>query len=351
MLVDKAHTLFRYKGDVMAKVTVLGAGSWGTALSYRLCKNGHSVTLWAHREEQAESLRNTRENDKLPGVFLPENIRFTSHMEEAASGADLIVMAVPSTATRETMEKAKPFLPAGQRVCVVSKGIEEATLMVQTEIIEDVMPSALTAVLSGPSHAEEVIADMPTVVVAGSADRFLALFVQELFMSPVFRVYVSSDVKGIELGGSLKNVIALAAGMSDGLGFGDNAKAALITRGVSEMSGLATACGANPATLSGLTGIGDLIVTCESRHSRNRKAGMLIGQGKSMTDAMAEVKMVVEGVYSAKAALALGQKYEVPLPIIEAVNGVLFESLPARDAVSELMNRERKSEFSSVGWD
>ena len=190
------------------------------------------------------------------------------------------------------------------------------------------MPSALTAVLSGPSHAEEVIADMPTVVVAGSADRFLALFVQELFMSPVFRVYVSSDVKGIELGGSLKNVIALAAGMSDGLGFG-----------------------ANPATLSGLTGIGDLIVTCESRHSRNRKAGMLIGQGKSMTDAMAEVKMVVEGVYSAKAALALGQKYEVPLPIIEAVNGVLFESLPARDAVSELMNRERKSEFSSVGWD
>lgn len=335
----------------MAKVTVLGAGSWGTALSYRLCKNGHSVTLWAHREEQAEEMRRTHEIDKLPGFLIPENIVITSDIKEAAKGADLIVMAVPSTATRETMEKLVSCIPDGQRICVVSKGIEEATLMVQTQIIEDAAPKALTAVLSGPSHAEEVIADLPTVVVAGSADRFLALFVQELFMGPVFRVYVSSDVKGIELGGSLKNVLALAAGMSDGLGFGDNAKAALITRGVSEMSALAMACGANPATLSGLTGIGDLIVTCESRHSRNRKAGMLMGQGKSMEEAMAEVKMVVEGVYSAKAALALGKKYDVELPIIEAVNGVLFNGLPAKEAVYELMNRERKSEFSSVGWD
>ena len=230
-------------------------------------------------------------------------------------------------------------------IVVVSKGIEENTLFVQTEIIEDVIKDARTAVLSGPSHAEEVIKSLPTVVVAGSKDKSLALFIQETFMNPEFRVYESSDVKGIELGGSLKNVIALAAGMSDGLGYGDNAKAALITRGVHEMSALAVACGADPSTLSGLTGIGDLIVTCDSMHSRNRRAGILIGQGKTMEEATKEVKMVVEGVYSAKAALALGKKYNVTLPIMEAVNKVLFDGLPCRDAVYALMCRERKSEF------
>ena len=335
----------------MARVSVFGAGSWGTALSIRLAKNGHRVTLWTHRAEQAESLNAGRENDKLPGVRIPEDIFITADPAAAAENSDLIVMAVPSTATRETVEKMRPFLADGQRIVVVSKGIEEKTLFLQTEIIHDVVPAAQTAVLSGPSHAEEVVQDMPTVVVAGAEDRFLALFIQELFMSPVFRVYVSSDVRGIELGGSLKNVIALAAGMSDGLGFGDNAKAALITRGVHEMTSLAIACGAREQTLTGLTGIGDLIVTCESRHSRNRRAGILIGQGMKMEEAMAEVKMVVEGVYSARAALALGKKYGVDLPIIEAVNGVLFDGLGAKDAVEELMTRERKNEFSSVGWD
>ena len=329
----------------MSKITVLGSGTWGTALSVLLLKNGHNVVLWSFMEEEAEKLRSERVHPSLPGSMIPDELSITSDAGEALKDASLIVMAVPSTATRETAEKIKPLVKPDQPIVVVSKGIEEKTLFVQTEIIEDVIPGVKTAVLSGPSHAEEVIKSLPTVVVAGSRDRKLALFIQETFMNPDFRVYESSDVKGIELGGSLKNVIALAAGMSDGLGYGDNAKAALITRGVHEMSTLAVACGANPETLSGLTGIGDLIVTCDSMHSRNRRAGILMGQGKTMEEATKEVKMVVEGVYSAKAALALGKKYYVTLPIMEAVNKVLFDGLPCRDAVYALMCRERKSEF------
>ena len=329
----------------MSKITVLGSGTWGTALSVLLLKNGHDVVLWSFMEEEAEKLRSERVHPSLPGSVIPDELSITSDAGEALKDASLIVMAVPSTATRETAEKIKTLVKPDQPIVVVSKGIEEKTLFVQTEIIEDVIPGSKTAVLSGPSHAEEVIKSLPTVVVAGSRDRELALFIQETFMNPDFRVYESSDVKGIELGGSLKNVIALAAGMSDGLGYGDNAKAALITRGVHEMSALAVACGANPETLSGLTGIGDLIVTCDSMHSRNRRAGILMGQGKTMEEATKEVKMVVEGVYSAKAALALGKKYNVTLPIMEAVNKVLFDGLPCRDAVYALMCRERKSEF------
>ena len=329
----------------MSKRAVLGSGTWGTALSVLLLKNGHDVVLWSFMEEEAEKLRNERVHPSLPGSMIPDELIITSDIGEALKDASLIVMAVPSTATRETAERIKTLVRPDQPIVVVSKGIEEKTLFIQTEIIEDVIPSAKTAVLSGPSHAEEVIRSLPTVVVAGSKDKELALFIQETFMNPDFRVYESNDVKGIELGGSLKNVIALAAGMSDGLGYGDNAKAALITRGVHEMSTLAVACGANPSTLSGLTGIGDLIVTCDSMHSRNRRAGILIGQGKTMEEATKEVKMVVEGVYSAKAALALGKKYNVSLPIMEAVNKVLFEGLPCRDAVYALMCREKKSEF------
>ncbi|MBQ6133265.1 MAG: NAD(P)-dependent glycerol-3-phosphate dehydrogenase [Lachnospiraceae bacterium] len=329
----------------MSKIGVLGSGTWGTALSVLLLKNGHEVVLWSFMEEEAKKLRDERVHPSLPGSQLPDELVITSDIASAISEASLIVMAVPSIVTRETAERIKDIIKPDQPIVVVSKGIEENTLFVQTEIIEDVIKDARTAVLSGPSHAEEVIKSLPTVVVAGSKDKSLALFIQETFMNPEFRVYESSDVKGIELGGSLKNVIALAAGMSDGLGYGDNAKAALITRGVHEMSALAVACGADPSTLSGLTGIGDLIVTCDSMHSRNRRAGILIGQGKTMEEATKEVKMVVEGVYSAKAALALGKKYNVTLPIMEAVNKVLFDGLPCRDAVYALMCRERKSEF------
>ena len=329
----------------MSKIGVLGSGTWGTALSVLLLKNGHDVILWSFMEEEAKKLRDERVHPSLPGSLIPKELVITSDISEALKDAELIVMAVPSTATRETAKRIKNIVKPSQPIVVVSKGIEESSLFVQTEIIEDVIKDARTAVLSGPSHAEEVIKSLPTVVVAGSKDKSLALFIQETFMNPEFRVYESSDVKGIELGGSLKNVIALAAGMSDGLGYGDNAKAALITRGVHEMSALAVACGADPSTLSGLTGIGDLIVTCDSMHSRNRRAGILIGQGKTMEEATKEVKMVVEGVYSAKAALALGKKYSVTLPIMEAVNKVLFDGLPCRDAVYALMCRERKSEF------
>jgi glycerol-3-phosphate dehydrogenase (NAD(P)+) len=297
-----------------------------------------------------DQLNETRENDKLPGVKLPEELAFTASLEEAVKDKDLIVLAVPSTATRETAEKMKAFIPAGQRIITVAKGIEEKTLFTQCEIIQDVLTDAVVGVLSGPSHAEEVVVGLPTLVVAGAKDRMLALLAQEVFMNEDFRVYVSPDVKGIELGGSLKNVIALAAGMVDGLGFGDNAKAALITRGIKEITSLAMAMGGAFETVNGLTGIGDLIVTCSSKHSRNRKAGVYIGQGMSVEDAMNKVQMVVEGVYSAKAALALGQKYDVELPIIEQVNAVLFDGASVRDAVETLMTRNKKAESELLSW-
>ena len=334
----------------MAEVSVIGAGSWGSALACVLCKNGHNTTLWSHRQSQVDQLNETRENDKLPGVKLPQELTFTASLEEAVANKDLIVLAVPSTATRETARKMKEFVPAGQRIITVAKGIEEATLFTQCEIIQDELPDAVVGVLSGPSHAEEVVVGLPTLVVAGAKDRMLALLAQEVFMNEDFRVYVSPDVKGIELGGSLKNVIALAAGMVDGLGFGDNAKAALITRGIKEITSLAMAMGGAFETVNGLTGIGDLIVTCSSKHSRNRKAGVYIGQGLSVEEAMDKVQMVVEGVYSAKAALALGRKYDVELPIIEQVNAVLFDGASVRDAVETLMTRNKKAESELLSW-
>lgn len=330
----------------MANIGVIGAGSWGTALAILLCDNGNDVVLWAHRKEKVEEMRMTHICDKLPGIILPETLGFTDCLQEAVTGKDLIVLAVPSTATRGTLERMKPLINPHQIVCSVSKGIEENTLLTQCGIIEDVLgDNQLLGVLSGPSHAEEVVLKLPTVVVAGARDEKVALFMQDCFMNEVFRVYTSNDIVGIEIGASLKNVIALAAGMSDGLGYGDNTKAALITRGIKEISGLALAMGGNPETLSGLAGTGDLIVTCSSKHSRNRKAGMLIGQGMTAEMAMKEVKMVVEGVYSAKAALSLGEKYHISLPIIEQVNAVLFQGKDPKIAVRSLMEREKKSEI------
>ena len=335
----------------MANVTVLGGGSWGCALAMVLEHNGHRVTVWEISADAVKEINETRElKGKLPGVRIPEDIMFTAELESCVKDRDLIVMAVPSVAARSTAEKIAGWIEKGQLIVTVAKGIEEETLMIQSDILESVIPQAEVAVLSGPSHAEEVSRFLPTTVVAGARTKETAEKVQSFFMNESFRVYTSPDMLGIELGGSLKNVIALAAGMSDGLGFGDNTKAALITRGIAEMCRLALAMGARSETLNGLSGIGDLIVTCASRHSRNRKAGMLIGQGYSMEEAMKEVNMVVEGVYSARAAVALAEKYGVDLPIIEQVNQVLFYGQSARDAVMELMLRTRRPENEELSW-
>lgn len=334
----------------MARISVIGAGSWGIALAVMLNKNGHEVKVWSHRQSQVDQMNDTHTSDKIKGVKLPESMTFTADIEDAAVNADVILIAVPSKATRETAEKLKQFID-NQIIITVTKGIEEDTLFTQTEILEDVFGAdKQICVLSGPSHAEEVVVFKPTLVVAGSKNRQTALFVQNLFMNKYFRVYSSPDVKGIEVGAALKNVIALAAGMSDGLGFGDNAKAALITRGIKEISELAVAMGAQAETLSGLTGVGDLIVTCSSMHSRNRMAGFYMGQGMSKDEAMDKVAMVVEGVYSAKAANKLAEKYNIEMPIVNVVNAVLFDGMATKDAVLELMTRSKKDETSDLDW-
>ena len=335
----------------MAKISILGGGSWGIALAVLLHKNGHEITVWSALEQEIEMLRSTHEHKMLPGVKLPEDMRFTTDDEEAVKGRDLLVMAVASSYTRQTAKRLSPYVVQGQKIVNVAKGIEDHTLMTLSEIVEPEIPGADVAVLSGPSHAEEVSRGIPTTIVVGATTRETAEYLQNLFMNDVFRVYTSSDVLGMELGGALKNVVALAAGIADGLGYGDNTKAALITRGITEISRLGTAMGARFETFCGLTGIGDLIVTCASMHSRNRRAGILIGQGKTMEEAMAEVQMVVEGVYSAKAAMGLSEKYHVQLPIIEQVNKVLFEGKTASEAVKDLMLRDKKIEVPDIGWE
>ncbi len=335
----------------MRTVGIIGAGSWGIALAKNLSNNGHKITIWSIIEDEIAMLKEHREClDKLPGVKLSENVDFTCNLEETIIGKDMLVLAVPSVFTRSTAKSMAPYVAKDQKIVCVAKGIEEETLMTITEVVEAEIPAADVCVLSGPSHAEEVGTGLPTTVVAGAKTQRTAEFVQDAFMNESFRVYTSPDVLGIELGGSLKNVIALAAGMADGLGYGDNTKAALITRGISEITRLAVAMGAKAETLTGLTGMGDLIVTCQSKHSRNRKAGMLMGQGMSMEEATKEVKMVVEGVYSAKAALALAKKYNVTMPIIEQVNMVLFDGKSAKDAVTDLMLRDKRIEHAALDW-
>ena len=336
----------------MAKVGVLGAGSWGTALSVLLHDNGHQVTIWSIDEKEVKMLDEKREHElKLPGVKLAEDMVITGDLETAVRGKDFLVLAVPSPFTRETARKMKPYVAEGQIIVDVAKGIEESTLMTLSRQIEEEIPQADVAVLSGPSHAEEVGRKLPTTCVIGAKTRKTAEYLQSMFISRVFRVYTSPDILGIELGGSLKNVIALAAGIADGLGYGDNTKAALITRGIAEISRLGVKMGGKIESFTGLTGIGDLIVTCASVHSRNRKAGYLIGQGKSVREAMDEVQMVVEGVYSAKAAAKLAKKYDVSMPIVEEVNKVLFEGKSPAQAVDDLMQRESRSENRSLTWD
>lgn len=327
------------------KISVLGAGSWGTALAVLLCENGHDVTLWSIDKREVEMIDEKREQvEKLPGVLIPDRIAVTNDLESSITGRDMLVLAVPSIFIRSTSKSMAPFIEDHQIIVNVSKGIEESTLMNMTDVIEDEIHNARVGVLSGPSHAEEVGRKIPTTVVAGAHDKVTAEAIQDAFMNPVFRVYTSPDMIGIELGAALKNVIALAAGIVDGLGFGDNTKAALITRGIAEITRLGMAMGGRPETFAGLSGIGDLIVTCTSTHSRNHNAGYLIGQGKTYQEAMDEVRMVVEGVYSAKAALALAKKYDVEVPITEQVNRVLFDGVPVKEAVPSLLLRNRTSE-------
>ncbi|MDF2887329.1 MAG: NAD-dependent glycerol-3-phosphate dehydrogenase domain protein [Lacrimispora sp.] len=335
----------------MAKIGIIGSGSWGMALSALLYNNGHEVTVWSALPDEIKEMQQTHRHHTLPELILPDNMVFTEDLEETMSGKDLLITAVPSVYVRATAKQMNPFCRYGQVIVNVAKGIEETSLMTLSEILEEELPMANVAVLSGPSHAEEVSKGLPTTCVVGATTRKTAEYIQSIFMSEVFRVYTSPDIQGIELGGSLKNVIALAAGIADGLGYGDNTKAALITRGIAEISRLGTAIGGKIQTFGGLSGIGDLIVTCASMHSRNRRAGILLGQGKSMEEATKEVKMVVEGIYSAKAALALSQKYEISMPIVEQVNAVLFDGKSASEAVRDLMLRDKTIESSDIPWE
>ena len=335
----------------MATVGVIGAGSWGIALALLLHKNGHKVTIWSIIEEEVEMLKTKREHiSKLPGVQIPKDIDITIDLKASVTGKDALVLAVPSPFTRATAHSMQEYVSNGQIIINVAKGIEETTLMTLSDIVEEEIPLSDVAVMSGPSHAEEVGRGLPTTCVVGARTKKTAEYIQGLFMSPVFRVYISPDILGIELGGALKNVIALAAGIADGIGCGDNTKAALITRGLAEIKRLGVTMGASSETLTGLSGMGDLIVTCASIHSRNRRAGYLIGQGKTMNQAMDEVQMVVEGVYSAKAALGLAQKYKVEMPIVEEVNKVLFEDKKPAEAMQELMQRGKREEIEDKKW-
>ena len=309
------------------------------------------MDLWSAIPAEIDEMKATLKHKNLPEVDLPESICYTADLEAAMKDKDLLVLAVPSVFVRSTARRMKEFCKEGQIIVDVAKGIEEETLMTMTEIIKDEIPHCEPAALSGPTHAEEVSRGLLTTCVAGSHKKEVAEFIQSCFMSSSFRVYTSPDVLGIEVGAALKNVVALAAGIADGYGCGDNAKAALITRGIAEIARLGIAMGGKVQTFTGLTGIGDLIVTCASMHSRNRRAGILIGKGYSMDEAMKEVQMVVEGVYSAKAALALSKKYDVPMPIVEQVNAVLFENKTAKEAIADLMLRDRKIEHSTLNWE
>lgn len=335
----------------MASIGVIGAGTWGTALAVLLHNNGHQTAIWSAFPEEIEEMTKTRRHKNLSEITIPEEIFLTADLEEAMACKDVLIMAVPSVFVRSTAARMKPFLKKGQLVVDVAKGIEEGTLKTLSQVIEEELPEAETAILSGPSHAEEVSRGLPTTCVVGAHRKETAEYLQSVFMSPVFRVYTSPDMIGIEVGAALKNVIALAAGIADGLGYGDNTKAALITRGIAEITRLGMKMGGKEQTFVGLSGIGDLIVTCASMHSRNRRAGILIGKGYTMDEAMKEVQMVVEGVYSAKAAKALAEAYGEDMPIVEQINQVLFEGKPAKDAVGDLMLRDKRIENSLLPWD
>lgn len=335
----------------MAAVGIIGAGTWGTALAVLLNNNGQDVTIWSAFDTEIQEMSRTRRHKNLPEVVLPDQIQMTADLRTAMAEKDMLIMAVPSVYVRSTAAKMKEYLRYGQIVVDVAKGIEEQSLMTMSQVIEEELPLAEVAVLSGPSHAEEVSRGLPITCVAAAHRKKTAEFMQSVFMSPVFRIYTSPDMLGVEIGAALKNVIALAAGTADGLGCGDNTKAALITRGIAEIARLGIAMGGKQQTFYGLSGIGDLIVTCASMHSRNRRAGILIGKGYTMDEAMKEVQMVVEGVYSAKAGLLLAQKYGCDMPIVSQVNQVLFDGKSPKEALADLMMRDPRIESSDLPWE
>ena len=332
------------------KIGILGAGTWGTALARMLAVNGSDVLLWSAIPQEIDSLAQTHVHPNLPGMVLPETLRFTKDLAEACSGQDILVFAVPSVFVRSTAAKARPHIRYGQVIVDVAKGIEQDTLFTMTEVLADELgkedgPRGIRLVaLSGPTHAEEVARDLPTVIVAAAKDVADAKTVQKIFTNPNFRVYTNTDRLGTELGGAIKNVIALSVGIAMGLGYGDNAKAALITRGNAELSRLGIAMGCRPETFAGLSGMGDLIVTCTSMHSRNLHAGMLIGRGAAAEEAKKEVGQVVEGINALPAARRLEKKYKVEMPIVDVVDAILSGKMAARDAVDALMGRNLKGE-------
>jgi len=334
----------------MAKIGVLGAGTWGIALARMLCLNGHSVTVWSAVKKELDGLEKTNKHPNLSGVDIPKEIEYTSSIEKAITGKELIMFSVASPYIRATAARAAEYITGEQVIVDVAKGIEADTLMTMSAIIEDELKKAhpessfKIVALSGPTHAEEVARDLPTAIVSSSKDESAAEYVQELFMNTCMRVYTNSDMLGVELCGALKNIIALAAGMSGGLGYGDNTKAALITRGMAEIMRLGLAIGCNEQTFLGLAGIGDLIVTATSMHSRNNRCGYRIGQGLSVDQAIGEVGMVVEGINAIPAAMRLAEKYGVEMPIVTMINAVVNSDITPEDAVYKLMTRDKKSE-------
>ena len=326
------------------KICVLGSGTWGSSVAKLLSENGNQLSLWSYFEEEAEKLRTTHKHLFLENVEMPHDILYSSNMEECINGAEVIILATPSHTIRQTATTLSKYIKKDQIITIISKGIEEGTFLRLSEIVEELMPDNIVSVMSGPSHAEEVALGLPTTNVIACKDIAVAQKLQKAFMNDKFRIYTNSDVIGVELGGALKNVIALCAGVSDGLGYGDNTKAALMTRGIAEITRLGVALGGKVETFAGLSGIGDLIVTCTSMHSRNRRAGILIGQGKTLDEAQAEVKMVVEGVKTTLAAYGLAKKVGVEMPIVNEAYAVLFENKPALEAVNSLMTRDRSDE-------
>lgn len=330
------------------KVAVISSGAWGTALAIQLCRKGHDTILWSHSPEKSLEMEKTRRNPQLKGVTLPETLRFSGD-PACVTDRDFVVFVSPSFSIRSVAKKIAPFIPLDAVVASATKGIEAETTLRMSQVVEQVTGHTVVA-LTGPSHAEEVAAGIPTGLLAACEDREKAEFVQDAFMSDNLRVYTSPDVVGAELGGALKNIIALCAGACDGLGFGDNTRAMLMTRGLTEMARLGVAMGAQRDTFAGLSGVGDLIVTCSSMHSRNRRAGILMGQGESVSEAMEHVGAVVEGYYATRSAYMLCQKLGVTMPIVTAAYAVLYENADARQTVKGLLMRGKKAEQEDAGW-
>ncbi len=327
------------------KIAVIGSGGWGTSVAVMLAQKGYDVHLWSYIQEETDRLNRDRENKEfLPGVPLPDNILCSHDAQSCVTGADLVIAAPPSPAARATAKTIAPYIAKNQIVMNISKGLEDGSLLRLTEVYREEIPQADVAVMSGPSHAEEVSRFLPTTNVVAAQSRETAEKIQDIMMSGTFRVYTSTDMIGVELGGALKNIIALCAGISDGLGYGDNTKAALMTRGLAEIARLGCAMGAKQETFMGLSGLGDLIVTCTSMHSRNRRAGILLGQGKSLKETLDEVHMVVEGVNTARAAYELSRRYSTEMPITEEAYAVIFNGKPPAEAVMSLMKRGKKEE-------